>query len=144
LRLLPASPSFALAFAALVHDVGKPLTRSSRQGRVSFQNHDQAGSRVADRLCVQLRLSNAERERITWLVAYHQYLGEARRLRESKLKRVLASPGIDELLALHRADALASTGDTQHVDYCMYYLENQPSGAINPPPLLTGHDLARH
>ena len=45
---------------------------------------------------------------------------------------------------MHRADALASTGDPQHVDYCDYYLENQPDGSINPPPLLTGHDLVRH
>src|SRR5262249_19255441 len=48
-----------------------------------------------------------------------------------------------ELLALHRADALASTGDTSHIDYCEYYLQTEPTGPINPPPLLTGHDLAR-
>ncbi len=144
LRLLPVRPSFTLAFAALVHDVGKPFTRANHHGRTSFHSHDQVGSRIADRLCRTLRLSNVERERITWLVAFHQYLGEAKKLREAKLKRVLAQPGIDELLALHRADALASTGDTEHVDYCAYYLENQPAGPINPPPLLTGHDLVRH
>ncbi len=144
LRLLPVKPSFTLAFAALVHDVGKPFTRANHHGRTSFHSHDQVGSRIADRLCRSLRLSNVERERITWLVAFHQYLGEAKKLREAKLKRVLAQPGIDELLALHRADALASTGDTEHVDYCAYYIENQPAGPINPPPLLTGHDLVRH
>ena len=144
LRLLPARPSFTLAFAALVHDVGKPSTRANHHGRTSFHSHDQEGSRIADRLCRNLRLSNAERERITWLVAFHQYLGEAKKLREAKLKRMLAQPGIEELLALHRADALASTGDTEHVDYCEYYLKNQPAGPINPPPLLTGHDLVRH
>jgi len=144
LRLLPVRPSFTLAFAALVHDVGKPFTRANHHGRTSFHSHDQVGSRIADRLCRNLRLSNVERERITWLVAFHQYLGEAKKLREAKLKRMLAQPGIDELLALHRADALASTGDTEHVDYCAYYIENQPAGPINPPPLLTGHDLVRH
>ncbi|MGZ3470560.1 MAG: CCA tRNA nucleotidyltransferase, partial [Isosphaeraceae bacterium] len=136
LRLLPVRPSFTLAFAALVHDVGKPFTRANHHGRTSFHSHDQVGSRIADRLCRNLRLSNVERERITWLVAFHKYLGEAKKLREAKLKRVLAQPGIDELLALHRADALASTGDTEHVDYCAYYLKNQPAGPINPPPLL--------
>ncbi len=144
LRLLPVKPSFTLAFAALVHDVGKPFTRAHHHGRTSFHSHDQVGSGIADRLCRNLRLSNVERERITWLVAFHQYLGEAKKLREAKLKRMLAQPGIDELLALHRADALASTGDTEHVDYCAYYIENQPAGPINPPPLLTGHDLVRH
>ncbi len=144
LKLLPQEPSFPLAFAALLHDVGKPATRSVRNGRPSFHNHEIVGRKIAEDLCRKLKLSNQERERVAWLVEMHQYLGEAKRLREAKLKRVLAAPGIDELLILHRADALASTGDTSHVDYCEYYLKVEPSGPINPLPLLGGHDLARH
>jgi poly(A) polymerase len=144
LDLLPENPSFTLAFAALLHDVGKPETKGLKNGRTTFHNHEQVGRGIADRLCRDLKLANAERERITWLVEYHQYLGEATKLREAKLKRILAEPGIDELLALHRADAIASTGDAKHVDYCEHYLREQPAGPINPPPLLNGHDLARH
>ena len=144
LKRLPPDPSFPLVFAALLHDVGKPNTRSFHQGRASFHNHEQVGKRIAESLCRRLRLSNAERERVIWLVEMHQYLGEATSLRESKLKKVLAMPGIDELLVLHRADALASSGDASHVDYCEYYLKNEPRGPINPPPLLGGHDLGRH
>lgn len=144
LDLLPAEPSFPLAFAALLHDVGKPGTKVLRNGRMTFHNHEQVGRAIADKLCRDLKLANAERERVTWLVEYHQYLGEATRLREAKLKRILAEPGIEELLALHRADALASTGDASHVDYCESYLREQPTGPINPPPLVNGHDLARH
>ena len=144
LDLLPADPSFPLAFAALLHDVGKPDTKGLRNGRTTFHNHEQRGRAIADRLCRDLKLANHERERVAWLVEYHQYLGEATKLRESKLKRILAEPGIEDLLALHRADALASTGDASHVDYCEAYLREQPAGPINPPPLLNGHDLARH
>jgi poly(A) polymerase len=144
LRFLPPEPSFTLAFAALLHDVGKPPTRSVQNARWTFHNHEQVGSRIADRLCRDLKLSNAERERIDWLVEYHQYLGEARRMREAKLKRILAQPGIEELLALHRADALASHGECHQVEYCEYYLRAEPAGPINPPPLITGHDLVRH
>jgi poly(A) polymerase len=144
LRFLPADPSFTLAFAALVHDIGKPVTRSVQNGRSTFYHHAQLGRQIAEELCRNLRLSNAERERITWLVEFHQYLGDAMRLRESKLKRILAHPGIDELLALHRADALASFGECRQVEYCEYYLRVQPTGPINPPPLVNGHDLVRH
>ncbi|AMV38458.1 CCA tRNA nucleotidyltransferase [Planctomyces sp. SH-PL62] len=144
LELLPGSPSFPLAFAALLHDVGKPATRRAHCGRVGYHNHEAVGARTADHLCRRLKLSNVERERIVWLVANHQYLGEAEKLREAKLKRMLAQPGIDELLALHRADAMATRGHAGHVDYCESYLEHQPTGPINPPPLLTGHDLVRH
>jgi poly(A) polymerase len=144
LKFLPSEPSFTLAFAALLHDVGKPPTRSFHNARLTFHNHEQVGGQIADSLCRRLKLSNVERERITWLVEYHQYLGEAKRLREAKLKRILAMPGIEELLALHRADALASFGECHQIEYCEYYLRVQPAGPINPPPLVTGHDLVRH
>lgn len=146
LELLPPDPTFCLAFAAFLHDIGKPSTRfyHREQHRYAFHNHEQAGAAIADQTARRLKLSNFERERIIWLVRFHQYLGEATRLRESKLKLMLGQPGIDELLALHRADALASTGDLRQVEYCEDYLEHQPSGPINPPPLLTGHDLVRH
>ncbi len=144
LALLPDDPSFTLAFAALLHDVGKPRSIALDGGRPRFPNHEQVGARIAAQLCRGLKLSGAERERITWLVAHHQYLGEARRMRESKLKRILAAPGIAELLALHKADALASTGITEDVDYCEFYLRELPSGPIDPLPLVTGHDLVRH
>jgi poly(A) polymerase len=141
---LPDAPSFTLAFAALLHDVGKPKTKTVRQGKLCFHNHEQVGRAIAIEVAQGLKLSNADRDRVAWLVEYHQYLGEAMKLREAKLKRILASDGIDELLALHRADALASTGDARHVDYCEWYLREQPAGPINPPPLLSGHDLVRH
>ena len=50
LDLLPPEPSFPLAFAALLHDVGKPATRALHHGRLSFHNHEQVGRAIADDL----------------------------------------------------------------------------------------------
>jgi poly(A) polymerase len=144
LEHLPSDSTFTLAFAALLHDVGKPECLETDGGRARFPNHEQVGAKIAVQLCRSLKLSVAERERISWLVGHHQDLKEARKLRESKLKQILAKPAILDLLALHRADALASTRSTAHVDYCEHYLRDQPAGSINPPPLLTGDDLVRH
>ncbi len=140
---LPPEPDFPLAFAALLHDVGKPLTKGLKDGRVSFHNHEIVGRRITEELSRSLKLANSEKDRACWLVEHHQSLGDARSLRESRLKRILAAPGVEDLLALHRADALASTGDTSQVDYCEWYLRSQPQGPINPPPLVTGHDLQK-
>src|SRR5262249_26964289 len=86
--------------------------------------------------------SNAEREQVEWLVENHQYLCDARQMRPSKLKVVLSHPGIRELLALHRADALASGRSTDHVDYCEQLLRQWSEADLKPEPVLTGHDLA--
>ena len=90
-----------------------------------------------------MKLSNAERERIVWLVEKHQILSDARRMRVSKLKRLLAHPGIQELLLLHRADALATGNAPDHVDFCEQLLRQWGDSELNPPPLLTGDDLVQ-
>ena len=118
LDLLGDAPSFPLAFAALLHDVGKPRTVGRTPDRYTFYGHEHVGRRMASEICLRLKTSNEERERVEWLVEKHQILADARQMRTSKLKTLLAHPGIHELLALHRADALASGRSDEHVAYC--------------------------
>jgi poly(A) polymerase len=142
-RLGPA-PSFPLAMATLLHDIGKPRTVGRTPERYTFHYHEHVGARLADEISLRLKLSNTERERIAWLVEKHQYLCDAKAMRTSKLKTVLIHPGIDELLALHRADAVAWGRSLEHVEYCEFLLREWTPEDLNPPPLLTGHDLTRH
>jgi poly(A) polymerase len=142
LELLGPAPSFPLAMAALLHDVGKPRTVGRTPDRYTFYGHEHVGCRLAETICSRLKLSNAERERIAWLVDKHQILSDARQMRTSKLKTLLIHPGIRELLALHRADALASGhATTDHVDFCEQLLKEWSMADLNPEPLMTGHDL---
>lgn len=137
------TPSFELALAALLHDVGKPQTCREEGGVLTFHNHEHVGWRIAAGICRRLRLSNKERERVGWLVEHHMYLASARSMRWAKLKRMLAHPDIGELIELHRADALATDGDLSQVEYCRQVLAELPKEELNPPRLLTGHDLIR-
>jgi poly(A) polymerase len=144
LQYLGPEPSFPLVFAALLHDVGKPRTVGRTPDRYTFYYHEHVGCRMAAEIALRLKLSNAERERVEWLVEKHQILCDVRQMRTSKLKLLLVHPGIQELLALHRADALAAGRSVDHVEYCEYLLREWTTEDLNPPPLLTGHDLARH
>jgi poly(A) polymerase len=140
---LGPAPSFPLAMAALLHDIGKPRTVGRTPDRYTFYSHEHVGRRMAEEIGLRLRLSNDERERIEWLVEKHQILCDVQQMRTSKLKTLLIHPGIRELLELHRADSLASGRRTAHVEYCERLLKDWSMEDLNPPPLLTGHDLLK-
>jgi poly(A) polymerase len=133
--------SFPLAFAALLHDVGKPQVFARTPDRYTFHHHEQAGKRIVEKIADRLKLSTAEKTRLAWLVEKHQYLADAPSMRLSKLKPILVHPGIGELLALHRADALASGHGLQHVEFCERMLRDMPPAELNPEPVITGDDL---
>ncbi|HEY7154797.1 MAG TPA: CCA tRNA nucleotidyltransferase [Gemmataceae bacterium] len=141
LDLLGPAPSFCLAMAALLHDIGKPRTVGRTPDRYTFYYHEHVGRRMAGDICERLKLSNEEQKRIEWLVEKHQILSDAPRMRPSKLKTLLIHPGIRELLELHRADALAAGRDIAHVEYCEQLLREWTREDLDPPPLLTGDDL---
>jgi poly(A) polymerase len=117
---LPRQSSFPLAFAALLHGLDGPTVEG-----------------IADRL----RLSAAEKTRTAWFVENHTVLADAPAMRVSKLKTILVHPAIGELLALHRAEALATGASTAAVEFCETVLRETAPEELNPPPLVTGEDL---
>ncbi len=94
-----------------------------------------------ERIAERLKLSNIETARLSWLVEKQDYLLGAPTMRASKLKPILVHPGIEELLALHRAIALARGSSIEHVEFCARVLRDTPPEELNPPPVLTGEDL---
>ncbi|WP_169975235.1 CCA tRNA nucleotidyltransferase [Tautonia rosea] len=130
LDALPHDPSVGLALAALFHDIGRGTDGSSAV---------EALDRASDRL----KLANVERETASWLVAHHGILNSPRSMPVARLKRLLAEPGIHELLALHRAVAEAADLPVDHVEYCEHYVKEKPDGPIRPEPFVNGNDLKR-
>ena len=141
LEKLPPGADFELALAALYHDLGKPEASRAGDDAMRFPDHWDIGARLAEEACRRLRLSNHEAERICWLVRRHMYFMDARRMRESTLKRLFAEPGFDQLAELHRADALASWGNLDSYNYVLERRRNMPPEVAQPPRLISGDDL---
>ena len=135
-----ASPSVALAFGALLHDVGKPLTQTF-EDRIRFNLHDKVGAREAAAICRRLRMSGDESERIVWLVEQHMRVATAPEMRVSKLKRLVREEGFPELLELFRIDCLSSHGDLGTHAWLRDYAAGLSPDEARPEPLITGRDL---
>ncbi|MBI3098641.1 MAG: CCA tRNA nucleotidyltransferase [Planctomycetes bacterium] len=134
------SPSFVVALAELLHDVGKPVT-ITHEDRIRFNEHEKAGERMAVDICDRLRLSAAERDHIAWMVGAHMLFKDTPRMRPAKLKRLLAHPGFDDLAEMHRADCLASHGSLGEHERLTKLKRETPPEVLAPPPLVTGHDV---
>lgn len=141
--LLRPNPSPALAFAVLLHDVGKPAT-AEVSDRIRFNNHQKVGAQIAEEITRRLVFPNDLRERVASMVLRHMDFINLSKMRESTLRRFLADPNIDEELELHRVDCLASHGNLDNYELANERLAQiraeEPEGAL-PPPLVTGNDL---
>jgi poly(A) polymerase len=99
------------------------------------------GVEIARRIANRLKFSNSEADRIAALVGNHMRFGDARRMKQSTIKRFLRLDGFDEHLALHRLDCLSSHGQLSNYDFMKEQAESMPEASIRPPRLLTGSDL---
>lgn len=133
-------PSFTLAMGILLHDIGKTVTFEELD-RIRFNLHEKVGADMAAKICDRLKTSNAEKERIVWLVLKHLYFKDAQKMRLNKLKRLFAHEGYTELAELCRIDALASCGDLSDYYFCQEMFSKLSHEEVKPKPLITGHDL---
>src|SRR5262245_25714970 len=71
-RLGLDGPDFIVRFAALMHDIGKPRTRSFEPGgKVTFHHHDVVGAKMTRKRMRELRFSNDLIDDVSRLVELH-------------------------------------------------------------------------
>ena len=134
-------PTWELALAMLLHDIGKPRTAALRDGRWTFYGHERIGEDMARAVCERLRLSALQTRRVTYLVRSHMKLIVAEEMREARLKRLMAEDGFEELAELWRADCLASGGSADAYEALMARYRAMAREEVKPRPLVTGDDL---
>lgn len=131
----------ALAWGVLLHDAGKPLSRTEDEDGIHFYGHTKLGEHVAEDVARRLRFSRREREQVIALVHHHMDFMNVKKMRPSRLKRFLRMPDFDLHLQLHRLDCLASHGMLDYYDFCKERLSEMEHNALHPPRLLSGDDL---
>jgi poly(A) polymerase len=141
LDALPPHPSMTLAFAVLLHDVGKPPTFERAPDRIRFNEHDRVGAELAETILRRLRFSNDETDRIVLCVRDHMRFQFVKEMRPAKLKRILARETFPVELELHRIDCAASHRNLENYEFLKTKVAEMPPEVMKPAPLLTGHDL---
>ena len=151
LENLPPNCASTLAWAALLHDIGKPATyqppkpavpgSNEKPDRIRFNGHVEAGVRISETILARLRFSGDDTDQIASLIANHMRFGDVLQMKQSTLKRFLRLPRFEEHLALHRLDAISAHGDLTCYNFARAHFEAEPTPDLRPAPLLTGRDL---
>ncbi len=145
-----------LKLAVLLHDVGKPGTRTiDASGRTSFPGHAQRGAALAEGIGRRLVLSNREIRRLVRLVAMHlqPLMLAGRDASATERHRLFRAAGdaAPDLLVLSAADARATRGPAQtddrlemHRHFVRQMLDEffQEGRVARPKVPVTGSDLA--
>lgn len=134
-------PSPVLAFAALLHDVGKPPTFQIREGRIRFYEHSRVGAGMSEKILKRLRFSNDEIEAVKTCVDNHMKFANVQEMREGKLKRFMSTSTFPTELELHRIDCQSCHGLLDNYYFLQKKAEEFKKEELRPKPLLNGHDL---
>jgi poly(A) polymerase len=141
LEQLEPDCSMALAWGALLHDVGKPPTFRVAPDRIRFDGHVEVGVAIAAEICRRFRFSNDETRQILSLVQNHMRFGDVEHMRASTLKRFFRLEAFEEHLALHRMDAMASNRNLEYWQFARDRWQSMPAETVRPQPLITGREL---
>ncbi len=130
------------ALAALLHDVGKPQTRTiDAEGNTRFLTHELVGAEIATAMLDRLRFPGDIVRRVALLVRNHMRLGSAPVFTTSAARRVWRAMGDDtpRLVELVRADTkslapgvLAMDVDTIAQTLDAAYQEKPAEGYVSP------------
>ena len=141
-----AVPSPALVWAVLLHDVGKPATRSVKDGIPHFYGHEAVGADMAEVILKRLHHSNAVIESVVPAVRNHMRFAHIDKMKAAKWKRIAADKNFPVELELHRIDCIschALMGNYLLMLDRLAQLEREAKDTALPPPLLNGGDLIR-
>lgn len=126
-RHLPAAADRRLAWATLLHDVGKALTTREFRGRIRAFGHDRKGAEIAETLLARLGMEGRAAADVVWLVRHHMFalswqVAELERLSRRQW-RFIADRRFPLLLDLMEIDALASGENAEKLSQVDFYCE---------------------
>jgi poly(A) polymerase len=99
-------PKLEVRLAALLHDIGKPVTREITPEGVTFYHHEVRGAKMASKRLKELRFPSVVVDEVTHLIAMHGRANEVQLWGDSAVRRYVrdAGPHLDDLIDLVRAD----------------------------------------
>jgi len=145
LENLPLDSNELLPWAALLHDIAKPVTaeKDLQTGSIHFYGHEKTGAEMARVILSRLRFPKKQIDEIAACVLHHMQFKDVKQMRKATLRRLLLRGTFPLELELHKLDCLGSHGDLEFYNFLVEQVEELKKKPAIRPPLLTGDDLIK-
>ncbi len=130
-----------LGWAALLHDVAKPLTRGQKNGKTTFYGHVEQGADMAGKILNRFGAPSVFVKEVVRLVQKHLFFKDVAEVRGQKLSQFLHEDLATDHLLLHQADCLASHSQLQTLALLRHRQLLAPSLPAELALPLNGRDL---
>jgi poly(A) polymerase/tRNA nucleotidyltransferase (CCA-adding enzyme) len=144
MTLQNTDPDPVLRLSALFHDIGKPLTKSKKKGRVTFYQHEKKGAYMTRQIMKRLKFSNEMIYKVEVLVREHM-LNYSPEWSDSAVRRLISRVGKDlviPLIMLRKADLIAHGKDKSYEIDLLEELRRRVEAELGKGTVLTVKDLS--
>jgi len=144
--------SLELVLGILLHDIGKPLTRSFvSDTEIHFYEHEKIGAEITESILRRLKFPLHTIEKVKWLVANHMRIHHFNEMKKSKKVKLIEHEYFNDLIELLIADISGSYGmnatsaDFKIVfdinDFVKEYNKEKESRPALSQKLINGYDI---
>jgi poly(A) polymerase len=134
-------PTRQLAYAVLLHDIGKPQTAFHDGQRIRFHGHEGASAEMAEKILRRLKLPSKEIRQIVIAVAGHMRFKDVQKMNRATLRKLLGAETFELELELHRLDCEGSHRQLDNHQFLLQLREQIRSEPILPERWITGRTL---
>ncbi len=138
---LMKTPTRALAYTVLLHDIGKPDTAFMGEDRLRFHGHDRKSAEMGEEILRRLKLPVKEIKDIVKAIDGHMRFKDVPKMNKSTLRKLMGANTFDLELELHRVDCEGSHGLLDIYDFLLKRAEEMANEPVLPEPLVSGKNL---
>ena len=144
------APDPILRLTMLLHDTGKPATKTIENGECHFRGHPEVSARISQRVLEELSFDRATANRVMLLVENHDLLMQLNENKPDEIKsflrrklQTLGEENLRDIIRVNRADRIATGMRTiQQVDEWTQTVSAMLDELLTEKPAFSKNDLA--